>query len=113
VRSRINRTRPGLLFSGTLARSQVARCRRRRAQGELGLAIAPNGDILTVKRWQLKPRREAPLPPAGISSSSLPWTTPLHLVQKNGAGSVFGLAVKPGVEAVYLVDHANTLNLLT
>jgi hypothetical protein len=34
-------------------------------------------------------------------------------VQKNGAGSVFGLAVKPGVEAVYLVGHANTLNLLT
>jgi hypothetical protein len=25
----------------------------------------------------------------------------------------FDLAVKPGVEAVYLVDHANTLDLLT
>jgi len=33
---------------------------------------------------------------------------------RTGAGSLLGLAVKPGAEAVYFVDDdANTLNLLS
>jgi hypothetical protein len=64
--------------------------------GELGLAIAPNGDILTVNG----------------GNGNMVETTPFgaqiaHKTVDNnqgGAGNLFGLAVKPGSDAVYFVD---------
>ncbi len=73
--------------------------------GELGLAVAPGGDILTVNS----------------GDGNLVETTPggAQVVVKNidkggaGAGDLFGLAVKPDADAVYFVnDGTNTLNLL-
>jgi hypothetical protein len=73
----------------------------------LGLAIAPNGDILTVNG----------------NDGNIVETTPggaqvAHQLIDNtgsppGAGALFGLAVAPSVNGVYFVDDAsNTLNLL-
>jgi hypothetical protein len=73
--------------------------------GELGLAIAPGGDILTVNS----------------GDGNLVETTPegaqvaVKTIDTNngGAGNLFGLAVKPFADAVYFVDDfSNTLNLL-
>jgi hypothetical protein len=74
---------------------------------DLGLAIAPNGDILTVNG----------------GDGNMVETTPhgaqvaVVTVDKNsgGAGDLFGLAVKPGADAVYFVDDFgmdNNLQLL-
>jgi hypothetical protein len=74
---------------------------------ELGLAIAPNGDILTVNG----------------GDGNMVETTPhgaqvaVVTVDRNagGAGDLFGLAVKPGTDAVYFVDDFgmdNNLQLL-
>ena len=75
--------------------------------GPLGLAIAPNGNILTVNG----------------GNGSMVETTPFgkQIVKKTvdhnqgGAGNLFGLAVKPGADAVYFVDdfmNDNNLQLL-
>ena len=73
--------------------------------GELGLTVAPGGDIVTVNG----------------GDGNLVEVTPggAQVVIKNidpagaGAGDLFGLAVKPGADAVYFVnDGTNTLNLL-
>ena len=74
---------------------------------ELGLAIAPNDDILTVNG----------------GNGNMVETTPhgaqvtVRTVDNNsgGAGNLFGLAVKPGADAVYFVDDFgmdNNLQLL-
>src|SRR6516225_2669254 len=82
--------------------------------GPLGLAIAPNGDILTVNS----------------GDGNMVETTPGHVQAEvktvdnqgdpAGAGNLFGLAVKPGADAVYFVDdfggpsangQTNNLNL--
>jgi hypothetical protein len=76
-------------------------------KGQLGLAIAPNGNIATVNG----------------GNGNMVETTPrgaqvaVRTVDKNagGAGNLFGLAVKPGADAVYFVDDfsaANNLQLL-
>jgi sugar lactone lactonase YvrE len=73
----------------------------------LGLAIAPNGDVLTVNG---NDGRIVETTPAGaqiatrlLDSSGSP----------KGAGALFGLAVAPGGRGVYYVDDAvNTLRLL-
>ncbi|MEY9967577.1 hypothetical protein ABIA33_005650 [Streptacidiphilus sp. MAP12-16] len=73
----------------------------------LGLAVAPNGDILTVN----------------AADGNLVETTPrgdqVAVVQLDGsgnppgAGALFGLAVRPDSHGVYFVDDAtNQLNLL-
>lgn len=75
--------------------------------GPLGLAIAPNGDVLTVNGGD---GNIVETTPAGsqvadftLDSSGSP----------PGAGALFGLAVRPDLEGVYYVDDAtNTLNLL-
>ncbi|MGD0704573.1 MAG: hypothetical protein ABSA02_32370 [Trebonia sp.] len=63
---------------------------------ELGLAIAPNGDILTVNGGD------------GNMVETTPGGTQVAVktVDNNqgGAGNLFGLAVKPGTDAVYFVD---------
>jgi hypothetical protein len=69
--------------------------------GELGLAVAPNGNVLTVN----------------ANDGNIVETTPggaqtVKTLIKNGAGDLFGLAVKPGADAVYFVnDGDNTLDL--
>ena len=74
-------------------------------KGELGLTVAPGGDIVTVNG----------------GDGNLVEVTPggAQVVTKNidpngaGAGDLFGLAVKSGPDAVYFVnDGTNTLNLL-
>jgi hypothetical protein len=75
--------------------------------GDLGLVVAPGGDILTVNSnngnlVEITPFG-AQVAVRTLDSSGSP----------AGAGALFGLAVKPGHRAVYFVDDAtNTLNLL-
>lgn len=72
--------------------------------GELGLAIAPNGDILTVNG----------------GDGNIVETTPsgrqvaVKTIDDNsgGGGNLFGLAVKPGADAVYFVDDFGSDNNL-
>jgi hypothetical protein len=74
----------------------------------LGLAIAPNGDILTVNGGD---GRIVETTPGGVQIAHryLDRTPPAPL----GAGALFGLAVKPGGHGIYYVDDdANTLRLL-
>jgi hypothetical protein len=73
----------------------------------LGLAIAPNGNILTVNGGD------------GLIVETTPTgkQTGVRFVDvshsRNGAGTLFGLAVAPNESGVYLVnDGNNTLNLL-
>jgi hypothetical protein len=73
----------------------------------LGLVIAPNGDILTVNGNN------------GNMLEFAPWGTEVanDTVDTNagGGGNLFGLAVKPGFDAVYFVDDFgadNNLQLL-
>ena len=74
---------------------------------ELGLVVAPGGDILTVNGGngnlvEITPFG-AQIAVRRLDSSGSP----------PGAGALFGLAVKPGHDAVYFVDDAtNTLELL-
>jgi hypothetical protein len=76
-------------------------------EGPLGLAIAPNGDILTVNSGD---GNMVETTPGGA-------TVAVDTVDNNagGAGNLFGLAVKPGADAVYFVDDFgadNNLQLL-
>jgi hypothetical protein len=72
--------------------------------GELGLAIAPNGNILTVNG----------------GDGNIVETTPfgrqvaVKTIDNNagGGGNLFGLAVKPGADAVYFVDDFGADNNL-
>ena len=73
----------------------------------LGLVIAPNGDILTVNGGD------------GNMLEFAPWGTQVAKVtvdnNAGGGGNLFGLAVKPGHDAVYFVDDFgmdNNLQLL-
>ena len=78
--------------------------------GPLGLAIAPNGDILTVNSLDGK------IVETTTSGSQLTSFTLDNTVNPpptlNGAGALFGLAVVPGGGGVYFVDdNINNLNL--
>ena len=70
----------------------------------LGLVIAPNGDILTVNGNN------------GNMLEFAPWGTEVAKVtvdnNAGGGGNLFGLAVKPGHDAVYFVDDFGTDNNL-
>src|SRR5215469_5659228 len=73
----------------------------------LGLAIAPNGDVLTVNAGD---GFIVETTPSGnqIAKFLLDKTPPPPL----GAGALFGLAVTPNANGIYFVDDvANTLNL--
>jgi hypothetical protein len=75
--------------------------------GELGLVMAPNGDILTVNSG------DGNLVEITRSGQQIAVRQLDHSGSPPGAGALFGLAVKPGQRAVYFVDDAvNTLNLL-
>jgi hypothetical protein len=74
----------------------------------LGMAIAPNGDILTVNGGD---GRIVETTPGGAQTAAkyLDRTPPPPL----GAGALFGLAVKPGGRGIYFVDDdMNNLRLL-
>ena len=72
--------------------------------GELGVAIAPNGDILTVNGGN---GNMVEITPSGKQVAVV-------TVDNNsgGAGNLFGLAVKPGARAVYFVDDFGSDNNL-
>ena len=101
---------PDALFRATDDGTGFTLSRGHHLKGELGLAIAPNGDILTVNSGNGKLVEITPfgfqIATRQLDSSVTPGSPP-------GAGALFGLAVKPGQDAVYYVDDAaNTLNLL-
>ena len=81
--------------------------RGRALKGPLGLALAPNGDILTVNAND------------GLIVETTPTgqQTGVRFVDvshsRNGAGTLFGLAVGPDGKSIYLVnDGNNTLTIL-
>ena len=68
----------------------------------LGLAIAPNGDILTVNAGD---GNIVETTPGGTQAASA-------TIAPAGGGSLFGLAVMPGGAGIYFVDDSeNQLNL--
>jgi len=98
---------PDAVFRGFSAGRGFTLSRGHHLNGDLGLVVAPGGDILTVNS---NDGNLVEITPFGaqvavrtLDSSGSP----------AGAGALFGLAVKPGHRAVYFVDDAtNTLNLL-
>ncbi len=77
-------------------------CSADHLNGELGLAIAPNGDVLTVNGADGNIVEVNPHSGAQTFATLIP----------NGGGDLFGLAVQPGADAVYFVnDGDNTLDL--
>jgi hypothetical protein len=73
----------------------------------LGLAIAPNGDILTVNGGDGRIVETTP----GGTQVGVRFVDVSH--SRNGAGTLFGLALAPGGSGVYFVDDGNnTLNIL-
>jgi hypothetical protein len=71
----------------------------------LGLAIAPNHDILTVNGGD---GNLIETTPAGMQFAPEPIDT-----SGAGAGTLFGLAVRPNGKGIYFVDDGdNTLDLL-
>jgi hypothetical protein len=99
---------PNALFRGSSAGTGFTVSKGHNLLAPLGLVIAPNGNILTVNGGN---GNLVEVTPSGaqiavrqLDSSGGP---------PPGAGALFGLAVKPGHDAVYYVDDAtNTLNLL-
>jgi hypothetical protein len=76
----------------------------------LGLAIAPNGDILTTNGGD---GNLIETTPAGFQIALKRLDNSLLPPGANGNGTLFGLAVVPGGSGVYFVDDGtNTLNLL-
>jgi hypothetical protein len=76
----------------------------------LGLAIAPNGDILTANGGD---GNLVETTPAGRQVAVKMLDTSPAPPGPNGNGTLFGLAVAPGGSGVYFVDDGtNTLNLL-
>lgn len=73
----------------------------------LGLAIAPDGHVLTVNGGNGKVVETTP---GGVQ---IAWRYLDTSGSPKGAGALFGLAVRPGLRGVYYVDDAvNTLRLL-
>ena len=73
----------------------------------LGLAIAPDGDVLTVNGGDGQIVETSPVACRSRTSSSTPRAA------RPVPGALFGLAVAPGGRGVYFVDDAtNFLRLL-
>jgi len=74
----------------------------------LGLAIAPNGDILTVNGADGKIVETTPSG-VNIDARSIDLSHTSHA----GAGTLFGLVIAPNLAGIYYVDDGNnTLNIL-
>jgi hypothetical protein len=94
-------TRPGSSGQGFLVTKHGA------LNMPLGLAIAPNGHILTVNGGNGKIVETTP------GGAQIFWRFLDTSGSPKGAGALFGLAVRPGLRGVYYVDDAvNTLRLL-
>jgi len=98
---------PNAVFRAFSAGTGFTITRGHHLVGQLGLVIAPNGNILTVNGGNGNLVEVTPfgaqIAVRRLDSSGSP----------PGAGALFGLAVVPGHRAVYYVDDAtNTLNLL-
>jgi hypothetical protein len=73
----------------------------------LGLAIAPNGDIITVNAGTALMVETTP----DGKRAGVRFVDVSH--SRNGAGTLFGLAIAPNGSGVYFVDDGNnTLNIL-
>ncbi len=73
----------------------------------LGLAIAPNGHVLTVNGGNGKIVETTP------AGAQIFWRLLDNSGSPKGAGALFGLAIRPGFGGVYYVDDAaSTLRLL-
>ena len=98
---------PNPLFRMTDAGNGTTVAQGRNLKQPLGLAIAPNGNILTVNAADSLMVETTPGGrEAGARSVDVSHTL-------NGAGTLFGLAVAPGGGGIYLVnDGDNTLNVL-
>jgi len=73
----------------------------------LGLAMAPNGDILTVNGGDGLIVETTP----GGQQIGVRFIDVSH--SRNGAGTLFGLAIAPNAAGIYFVDDGNnTLNLM-
>jgi hypothetical protein len=98
---------PDAVFRGSSDGTGFTVTRGHHLNSELGLAVAPGGDILTVNGGNGNLVETTPfgaqIAVRGLDRSGSP----------PGAGALFGLAVRPGHDAVYFVDDAtNTLALL-
>jgi hypothetical protein len=99
---------PGALFRDTSAGTGRTVTKNGALNGPLGLAIAPNGDVLTVNS---NDGNLVETTPCGtqVTVKALDTTG-----SPPGAGTLFGLAVAPHGTGVYFVDDGtNTLNLLS
>jgi hypothetical protein len=101
---------PQALFRIASAGTGVTVSKGGSLNGPLGLAIAPDGDILTVNSGDGNivetTAAGAQVAVEALDSTPAPPGAP-------GAGALFGLAVAPGGAGVYFVDDdTNTLNLL-
>jgi hypothetical protein len=95
------RTRPGSAGTGTVVTAGGL------LNAPLGLAIAPNGDVLTVNGGN---GRIVETSPAGVQVATRFLDTS---GSPRGSGALFGLAVAPHGAGVYYVDDAtNRLRLL-
>ena len=94
---------PNALFRATSAGTGKTISTGGAFNGPLGLAIAPNGDIIVANAGD------------GNLVETTPGGTqfPAKTVTPNGGGALFGLAVVPNHTSVYFVDDGNnTFNLL-
>jgi sugar lactone lactonase YvrE len=98
---------PNALFRGSSAGRGFTVSKGGALNGQLGLVIAPNGNILTVNGGNGNLVEVTP------SGAQIAVRTLDTSGSPPGAGALFGLAVRPGPRGVYYVDDAtNTLDLL-
>ncbi|HEX3424806.1 MAG TPA: hypothetical protein VHT30_01650 [Acidimicrobiales bacterium] len=77
----------------------------------LGLAMAPNGDIVTVNGGD---GNAVETTPAGVQVATKALDTTPQMGAAAGAGALFGLAVAPGGTGLYVVDDiSNSLDVAT
>jgi DNA-binding beta-propeller fold protein YncE len=75
--------------------------------GPLGLAIAPDGDLLSANGGN------GQIVETTATGGQPEWPTVDSSGSPAGAGALFGLVVQPGGKGVYFVDDAtNTLDIL-
>ncbi len=74
--------------------------------GTLGLAIAPNGNLLSTNGGN------GQIVESTLTGGQPEWPSVDNSGSEPGAGALFGLAVQPGGKGVYFVDDAtNTLDI--
>jgi hypothetical protein len=98
---------PNAVSTATDAGAGTSVAQGRALNQPLGLAIAPNGNILTVNAADGRIVETTP----GGTQVAVRFVDVSH--SRNGAGTLFGLAIAPEGNGVYFVDDGNnTLNIL-